>query len=73
MINLFPVFPLDGAKAALAWGSAEVRRFIQQIASYGIIGFIVVFLLLSYTGILGALQGLFQNIIFRIISLIPGL
>ena len=73
VINLFPVFPLDGAKAALAWGSAEVRRFIQQIASYGIIGFIVVFLLLSYTGILGALQGLFQNIIFRIVSLIPGL
>ncbi len=73
VINLFPVFPLDGAKAALAWGNADVRRVIQQIASYGIIGFIVVFLLLSYTGILGALQGLFQAGILRLISLIPGL
>ena len=73
VINLFPVFPLDGAKAALAWGNADVRRVIQQIASYGIIGFIVVFLLLSYTGILGGLQALFQAGILRLISLIPGL
>ena len=72
VINLFPVFPLDGAKAALAWGNADVRRVIQQIASYGFIGFIVVFLLLSYTGILGALVALFQGVIASIVGLIPG-
>ncbi len=73
VINLFPVFPLDGAKAALAWGNADVRRVVQQIASYGFIGFIVIFLLLSYTGILGGLQALFQAGILRLVSLIPGL
>ena len=73
VINLFPVFPLDGAKAALAWGNADVRRLVQQVASYGLIGFIVVFLVLSFTGVLGALEGFFLNIIFSILSLIPGL
>ena len=73
VINLFPVFPLDGAKAALAWGNADVRRVVQQIASYGFIGFIVIFLVLSYTGILGALVGFFLNVIFNLLRLIPGL
>ena len=73
VINLFPVYPLDGAKAALAWGNADVRRTIQQIASYGFIGFIAVFFLLSLTGILGGLERLFQAGILRLVSLIPGL
>ena len=73
VINVFPVYPLDGAKAALAWGNAEVRRVIQQIAQFGFIGFIVIFMLLSYTGITGAIQALFRNLIFGIIRLIPGL
>ncbi len=73
VINLFPVYPLDGARAALAWGNADVRRTIQQIASYGFIGFIAVFLLLSLTGILGGLERLFQAGILRLVSLIPGL
>lgn len=73
VINLFPVFPLDGARAALAWGNMDVRRFIQQIASYGPIGFIVVFMVLSYTGVLRVLENFFFRIIITIISLIPGL
>ena len=73
VINLFPVYPLDGAKAALAWGNADVRRVVQQIASYGFIGFIVVFLLLSYTGIIGGITGFFRTLLFRLIGLIPGL
>lgn len=73
VINLFPVFPLDGAKAALAWGNAEVRRVIQQIASYGFLGFIVVFLVLSFTGITGGLQTFFLRLLQAIVSLIPGL
>jgi Zn-dependent protease len=66
VINLFPVYPLDGAKAAIAWGNADVRRLVRQVASYGFIGFIVVFMLLSYTGIIGALQGFFLNLFFQI-------
>lgn len=73
VINLFPVYPLDGAKAALAWGNAEVRRVIQQIASYGFIGFIVIFLVLSYTGIMGAIVTLFRSLILGFLSFIPGL
>ncbi|MDZ7801372.1 MAG: site-2 protease family protein [Trueperaceae bacterium] len=73
VINLFPVFPLDGAMAALAWGNPSVRRFMEQIRGFGILGFLVVFLVLSYTGVIGALQGIFLNLFQAIIGLIPGL
>jgi len=68
VVNLFPVFPLDGARAALAWGSPQVRRLIQQVAQFGFIGFIVIFLVLSYTGILGAVQRFFANLILGTIQ-----
>ncbi len=73
VINIFPVYPLDGAKAALAWGSPEVRKVIMQIQQFGFIGFIVIFMLLSYTGITGAITAFFRSIIFALINLIPGL
>ncbi len=73
MINLFPVFPLDGAKAALAWGNADVRRIVQRIAGFGILGFIVIFMVLSFSGITGAIMGFFRNLILSILGLIPGL
>jgi Zn-dependent protease len=73
VINLFPVFPLDGAHAALAWGSPGMRRLILQIRSYGVIGFIVVFFLLSAAGITGAIIGIFRGLIIGLLRLIPGL
>lgn len=73
VINLFPVFPLDGAKAALAWGNPSVRRFVQQLVSFGPFGFIIFFFILSYLGVTGALQGFFQGVILSIIGFIPGL
>ncbi len=73
VINLFPVFPLDGAKAVLAWGNPSLRRFVQQIAGFGPFGFIIFFFILSSLGVTGALQGFFQGIILAIIRLIPGL
>jgi Zn-dependent protease len=73
VINLFPVFPLDGARAALAWGNTEVRRLIQQMASWGSLGFILIFLVLSYTGITGAIVNLFRGLLFGLLNLIPGL
>ncbi|MEX2535521.1 MAG: site-2 protease family protein [Trueperaceae bacterium] len=72
-INVFPVFPLDGARAALAWGGPGVRRFINQIAGYGVLGFIVVFFILSATGVTGAIMGFFSGIIRGLLRLIPGL
>lgn len=73
VINLFPVYPLDGARAALAWGDAGTRRLIQQIANFGILGFIVIFMLLSYTGVTGAIIAFFRNLILGVLRLIPGL
>ena len=73
VINLFPVFPLDGAMAALAWGNRSVRSFIQQIRQFGILGFLVVFLVLSYTGVIGFLQGFFLTVFQSVIRLLPGL
>ena len=73
VINLFPVFPLDGAKAALAWGNPSIRRFVQQLASYGPFGFIIFFFILSYLGVTGALQRFFLELIATIIGFIPGL
>jgi len=71
-VFLFPVPPLDGARAIYAAGSYEARRFMDQLASYGPIGFILIFLVLSYTGVLGAVQaGLmgFLNTLLRLIGL----
>ncbi len=58
-IYLFPVPPLDGARALYAVGGREARRFLDTLASYGPLGFIVIFLVLSFTGVTGAVvQGL---------------
>lgn len=73
VINLFPVFPLDGAFAALAWGNREVRRVIEQVRSYGLLGFILVFFVLSFTGVIGRMQNLFLGLFQEIVRLIPGL
>ena len=73
VINLFPVFPLDGAKAVLAWGNPSLRRFVQQIQSFGPFGFIIFFFVLSALGVTGALQVFFQRLILSVVGLIPGL
>ena len=73
VINIFPVYPLDGARAALAWGPPGLRRIISQLASYGLLGFIAVFFILQITGITGAIMGFFRNLILTILGFIPGL
>ena len=55
VVYLVPVPPLDGARALIAAGNAETRRFMRQLEGYGPIGFIVIFLVLSYTGVLSAI------------------
>ncbi len=73
VINLFPVYPLDGAKAALAWGNPDIRRLVQQIAQLGILGFILIFFVLSATGVTNAIMLFFGNLIRTLLGLIPGL
>lgn len=72
-INLFPVLPLDGGHGALVLGNASVRRLVHQIAGFGTLGFIVLFLLLSMSGLLGRLTSFLTRILLSIINLIPGL
>jgi Zn-dependent protease len=55
VVYIMPVPPLDGARALSAAGSMEARRFLAQLESYGPIGFILIFLVLSRTGILDAI------------------
>jgi len=58
-IYLFPIPPLDGAKALYAVGGLEARRFLDQLSSLGPVGFILIFLVLSFTGVTASVvQGL---------------
>jgi Zn-dependent protease len=55
-VFLFPVPPLDGARVVYAIGSPEARRFMDQLQSYGFLGFVVIFLVLNLSGILPAVR-----------------
>lgn len=55
-VYLFPVPPLDGARVVYAIGSPEARRFMDQLQSYGFVGFFLIFLVLNLTGILPAIR-----------------
>ncbi|KIQ55022.1 membrane protein [Meiothermus taiwanensis] len=65
-VFLFPVPPLDGARVVYAIGSPEARRFMDQLQSYGFVGFFLIFLVLNLTGILPAIReglgGLLNNL-----------
>ena len=69
-VYLFPVPPLDGARVVYAIGSPEARRFMDQLQSYGPIGFLLIFLILSATGILGAVTSALLGLLLRIFALI---
>lgn len=73
VINLFPILPLDMGRAAIAWGNPDVRRFVMQIAQFGILGFMVFFLVLNLTGVTNGLMRIFLQLFATIISWIPGL
>lgn len=55
-VYLFPVPPLDGARVVYAIGSPEARRFMDQLQSYGFLGFFLIFLVLNLSGILPAIR-----------------
>jgi Zn-dependent protease len=62
--------PLDGARALAAVGSMEARRFLGQLESYGPIGFLLIFLVLSFTGILDAITEPILRLLIGIVSAI---
>lgn len=69
-VYLFPVPPLDGARVVYAIGSPETRRFMDQLQAYGPIGFLVIFMVLNFTGILPAVSGALFSLISRILTAI---
>lgn len=68
VVNLFPIPPLDGARALYAIGSHEVVKVLRQIESWGPIGFIAIFLVLSLTGIIGLVGGVVFNAILQLLN-----
>ncbi|MDX2003757.1 MAG: site-2 protease family protein [Meiothermus sp.] len=69
-VFLFPVPPLDGARVVYAIGSPEARRFMDQLQSYGFIGFFLIFMVLNLTGILGAIRSGLSGLLNAIFNLI---
>jgi Zn-dependent protease len=68
VLFIFPVPPLDGARIARAFGNQDVNRVMDQIEGFTAgtpFGFMIVFLVLSYLGILSAVSGVIaQFLIF---------
>jgi Zn-dependent protease len=76
VIFLFPVPPLDGARAVFAVGSPEIRRGIaslEQWMSRTPFSFMIIFVVLSVLGVTGAISGFFLNDIFTPILQAVGL
>lgn len=70
VVFVFPVPPLDGARALMAAGGPEARRFMRQLEGYGPVGFILIFLVLSYTGVLGAVSGAVMALLRTLLGLV---
>jgi len=68
VVNLFPIPPLDAARALYAIGGPDVVRILRQVESWGPIGFIVIFLALSLTGIIGLVGAIVFNLILRLLD-----
>lgn len=68
-VYLVPVPPLDGARALYSVGDYNTRRFLNQLASYGSIGFIIIFFVLSYVGVLGVISSAIFTVFSQIISI----
>ena len=73
IINLFPLYPLDGGFAQIAIGNPTMMQFMGWIGRFGLLGFIVFFLLMSILGVTSALMQLVFQIFQIIIKAIPGL
>ena len=73
VVFVFPVPPLDGAKALVAVGNQEARRFVGQLEQFMNtvpFGFMLLFIILQVTGILGAATGAVYGLITAILRLV---
>jgi hypothetical protein len=74
VIFLFPVPPLDGALALAAVGGRGVREYLSTMESFMLrlqpFGFILIFIVLSYTGVLGFVSGIVNNLMAALLGLV---
>lgn len=68
VLNVLPVYPLDGAKAALVWGNNDVKRVIRRIESWGLLGFMGALMVLQFLGVTSSLTFFFNNLINKILN-----
>ncbi len=74
VIFLFPVPPLDGALALAAVGGRGVREYLSTMESFmqrlQPFGFILIFIVLSYTGVLGFVSNIVNGVLISLVGLV---
>lgn len=74
VVFIFPIPPLAGASALAAVGGMGARQFLSQIEGFMIrlqpFGFYLVFLVLSFTGVLGFVTGIVLGALTGLLQLI---
>ena len=68
---IFPIPPLDGARALHAVGNREINRVLDQIQNFTNstpFGFMIIFMVLSYVGITRAVSGAVISVIVAILQ-----
>ncbi len=74
VVFLFPIPPMAGASALAAVGGQGAREFLRTIEGFMQrlypFGFMLIFIVLSFTGVLGFVTGIVQNLLLRLLNLI---
>ncbi len=74
VVFLFPVPPMAGASALAAVGGSGARQFLATMESFIVrlypFGFMLIFILLSFTGVLGFVSGLVYSLLSSLLNLI---
>jgi hypothetical protein len=74
VVFLFPVPPMAGASALAAVGGAGARQFLGTIESFVArlypFGFMLIFIILSFTGVLGFVTGIVFDLLTGLLGLI---
>jgi hypothetical protein len=74
VVFLFPVPPMAGASALAAVGGQGAREFLRTLEGFMQrlypFGFMLVFIVLSFTGVLGFVTGIVLNLLLGVLSLI---
>lgn len=68
IFNFLPIPPLDGSKIITAFGSYNLKLFIERMEKFGFL----IILILMWTGVLSFLMNPFYKLIYRLLNLFIG-